>query len=339
MSLLLILWIPLCLILLWNELVAELDLALSPPFGGFGPGKEKIFASVSVCFLICSVVLYVADFRRKRLWIRSLLLVSLAVTYVGSVGMASAVRSYSSRLQGLDAGFNDFGGIRFEEYPNLDYEQVFSKKALKHLELKSFADLAVFAERRFSRFRPELQAAWGTGDNSYLRAFFYLNFVSSLWSYGNSVSPQLTGCVLINENTNLEPIPDEKITVRTYVDSDIGCCTDYAYMLYFLLRQAHLEARLVELPGHVLNEVKMNGRWMALDANLNVFYRQSWRETIRHGGKKIGIVVFPLLALNPAHQQSYRPLAGSFRQSMLARVAIGFHVPVSYSETLPDYFR
>jgi len=253
--------------------------------------------------------------------------------------MASAVRSYSSRLQGLDAGFNDFGGIRFEEYPNLDYEQVFSKKALKHLELKSFADLAVFAERRFSRFRPELQAAWGTGDNSYLRAFFYLNFVSSLWSYGNSVSPQLTGCVLINENTNLEPIPDEKITVRTYVDSDIGCCTDYAYMLHFLLRQAHLEARLVELPGHVLNEVKMNGRWMALDANLNVFYRQSWRETIRHGGKKIGIVVFPLLALNPAHQQSYRPLAGSFRQSMLARVAIGFHVPVSYSETLPDYFR
>jgi len=117
LSLLLILWIPLCLILLWNELVAELDLALLAPIGNFGPGKEKIFISVSVCFLICSVVLYVADFRRKRLWIRSLLLVSLAVTYVGSVGMASAVRSYSSRLQGLEAGFNDFRGIRFEEYP------------------------------------------------------------------------------------------------------------------------------------------------------------------------------------------------------------------------------
>jgi hypothetical protein len=82
-------------------------------------------------------------------------------------------------------------------------------------------------------------------------------------------------------------------------------------MLHFLLRQAHLEARLVELPGHVLNEVKING---------------------------IGFVVFPFLALNPAHQQSYRPLAGSFRQFMLARVAVGFHVPVSYSETFRTIF-
>jgi len=51
LSLLLILWIPLCLILLWNELAAELDLALLAPIGNFGPGKEKIFTSVSVCFL------------------------------------------------------------------------------------------------------------------------------------------------------------------------------------------------------------------------------------------------------------------------------------------------
>lgn len=96
---------------------------------------------------------------------------------------------------------------------------------------------------------------------------------------------------------------------------------------------------LVELPGHVLNEVKVDQKWMALDANLNVSYRQSWQETVRHGGKEIGVVMFPLLALNPAHKQSYRPLAGSFWQFMLTRVAMGFHPPVSYSENLPEYFR
>jgi hypothetical protein len=337
--LLLILWIPLCLILIWNELVAELDLAFLAPIGGFGPGKEKIFASVAACFLICSVALYVADLRRKRLWIRSLLLASLAVTYLGSVGMASAVRRYSSHLQGADAGFDDFGRIRFEEYPNLDYERVFSKKALKQLELKTFVDLSEFAERRFSRFRPELESAWGTGSESYLKVFFYLNFVSSLWSYGNPMSPRETGCVLINENTNFKPVPEEGITVRTYIESDIGCCTDYAYMLHFLLDRAHLEARLVELPGHVLNEVKVDGKWMALDANVNVFYRQSWKETVGRGGKEIGVVMFPLLAVNPTHKHGYRPLAGSFRQFMLARVAMGFHAPLSYSQTLPEYFR
>jgi hypothetical protein len=78
---------------------------------------------------------------------------------------------------------------------------------------------------------------------------------------------------------------------------------------------------------------------MALDANLNVFYRQSWQETVRHDGKEIGVVLFPLLALNPAHKQSYRPLAGSFRQFMLARVATGYHAPFSYAEALPEYFR
>jgi len=49
--------------------------------------------------------------------------------------------------------------------------------------------------------------------------------------------------------------------------------------------------------------------------------------------------LFPLLALNPAHRQSYRPLAGSFRQFMLARVATGYHAPFSYAEALPEYFR
>jgi len=113
----------------------------------------------------------------------------------------------------------------------------------------------------------------------------------------------------------------------------------YAYMLHFLLDRTYLEARLVELPGHVLNEVKVDGKWMAFDANVNVFYRQSWKETVGRGGKEIGVVMFPLLAVNPTHKHGYRPLAGSFRQFMLARVAMGFHAPLSYSQTLPKYFR
>ncbi len=337
--LLLILWIPLCLILILNQLVAELDLAFLAPIGGFGPGKERIFASLSVCFLICSIALYVNDLRRKRLWIRSLLLVSLAVTFLGSVGMASAVRRYSSYLRGSDPAFHVFEGIKIEEYPDLDYGRIFSKKSLKARKFTSFADLSEFAEKRFSKIRPELESAWGTENEGYLKAFFYLNFVSALWGYGNRISPQNTGCVLSNENTNFELIPEEEITVRTYIESDVGCCTDYAYMLHFLLGQAHFEARLVELPGHVLNEAKVNGRWMALDANINVFYRQSWRETVGGSGKDIGVVMFPLLSLNPNAKQNYRPLSGAFRQFMLGRLAMGYRAPFSYSESLPNYFR
>jgi hypothetical protein len=336
--LLLILWIPLCAILICNQLITGLNLAFLAPIG-FGPGKQKIFTSLSVSFLICSVLLYVSDLRRERLWTRSLLLVVLAVTYVGSVDVASAVEKYLARLAGSDPSFYDFGKIKFEEYPNLDYARVFSKKTLRSVQLSSFADLSRFAERRFSEYRPALESAWGVENELFLRPFFYLNFVASLWGYGNRAAPQETGCVLINEDTKFEPIPEPQISVRTYVESDIGCCTDYAYMLHFLLGQAHFESRLVELPGHVLNEVKVNGRWMALDANINVFYRQSWKETVSRSGNEIGVVMFPLLSLNPNARQDYRPLAGSFRQFMLARVTMGFHVPVHYSQSLPDYFR
>lgn len=337
--LLLILWIPLCLILVCGELAAKLDLAFLAPIGGFGPGKQRIFVSLSVCFLICSIVLYAVDFQRKRLLSRSLLLVSLAVTYIGTVGMASAVKRYSSYLEGSDPSFYVFERIRFEEYPNLDYERIFSKKALKSARFNNFADVSRLAEERFSRYRPELESAWGKENEVYLKPFFYLNFVSSLWSYGNRLSPRKTGCVLINENTNFEPVPIDKIDVRTYIESDIGCCTDYAYMLHFLLTRAHFESRLVELTGHVLNEVKLDGRWRALDANINVFYRQSWRETVRSSSKQIGVVTFPLLTLNPNPKQEYRPLSGSFRQFMLGRVAMGFQGPFRYSEDLPGYFR
>jgi hypothetical protein len=335
--LLLTLWVPLCLILIWNRLVAELDLTSLDPVGGFGPGKEKVFAGLSVCFLLCSVVLYVLDFQRRRRWVRSLLLVSLAVTYAGSVGMASAVRSYSSRNEG--PGFDGFAKIKFEEYPNLDYEKIFSKGAMKAAKLTNFVDLSAFAEKRFSRFRRTLEWAWGAENEPYLKPLFYLNFVSSLWSYGNRMSSEKAGCVLINENTNFGPIPEEGITVRTYVDSDIGCCTDYAYMLHFLLRRAHFESRLVLLPGHILNEVKVDGRWMALDANINVFYRQSWQETVSNNGRPIGVVLFPLRDSDPNAERAYRPLSGSFRQFMLARLAMGFDAPFSYSTDLPEYFQ
>jgi len=48
----------------------------------------------------------------------------------------------------------------------------------------------------------------------------------------------------------------------------------------------------------------------------NVFYRQSWQETMSNSGKEIGVVTFPLLALDPNAKRDYRPLSGSFRQDL-----------------------
>ena len=343
LSLLLILWVPFCLILICNQLAQELELRFLAPIGAFGPNKERLFSWLSMGLLALSVFFYAIDFRRKRLWIRSLVLVALAVIYVGAIESASAAKKYSMYLTGSDPSYfifrDGFGRMRFEEYPNLDYEQVFSRDTLNLSRVDSFIDLSRFAEKRFSELRPELELAWGTQNKVYLKPFFYLNFVSSLWSFGNRVFPQKTGCVLVNENTKFEPIPEERINVRTYIESGIGCCTDYAYMLHFLLDQAHFESRLVEIPGHELNEVKVNGKWMAMDANINVFYRQSWQETISNSGNEIGVVTFPLLGLDPNAKQGYRPLSGSFRQLMLGRLAMGLGAPVRYSKDLPQYFR
>lgn len=343
LSLLLILWVPFCLILICNQLAQELELRFLAPIGAFGPNKERLFNCLSIGFLALSMFFYAVDFHRKRLWIRSLLLVALAVTYLGTIESASAAKKYSTYLTGSDPNYfifrDGFGRMRFEEYPNLDYDQVFSKDTLRFSRVDTFIDLSRFAEERFSKLRPELESAWGAKNGTYLKPFFYLNFVSSLWSFGNRVSPEKTGCVLVNEKTNFEPIPEEKINVKTYIESAIGCCSDYAYMLHFLLSQAHFESRLVEIPGHVFNEVKLDGKWMALDANINVFYRQSWQETVSNSGKEIGVVTFPLLALNPNAKQSYRPLSGSFRQLMLGRLAMGLDAPVQYSQDLPEYFR
>lgn len=51
-----------------------------------------------------------------------------------------------------------------------------------------------------------------------------------------------------------------------------GFCDDQATMLVYLWRKLGFEARVVGLEGHVVAEVKTNGRWKMYDPNHQVYY-------------------------------------------------------------------
>lgn len=104
-----------------------------------------------------------------------------------------------------------------------------------------------------------------------------LQIVSGLWHYGNYKNPLAPGCVAINETL---ASPRTGLTVTDYLSSGIGCCTDYAAMLGAALQAEGLEHRIVELPTHVFNEVKIDGIWWTLDANINVAYKNSWDHVV-----------------------------------------------------------
>lgn len=57
-----------------------------------------------------------------------------------------------------------------------------------------------------------------------------------------------------------------------------GFCSQHALILDAVLRDANIESRIVGLEGHVLNESKVNGKWIAHDADYNVVYGRSIAE-------------------------------------------------------------
>jgi hypothetical protein len=124
---------------------------------------------------------------------------------------------------------------------------------------------------------------------------------------------------LCNEKNNWTA---SRPTMRAYLDSRIGCCTDYALMVKFLLDEEKIENRLTAIPGHVFNEVRLEGRWCIVDATTNMFLEQSWQELYeRKSEEPIKVYVFPHANMSGNFAYRYRPLAGQFRLLTLLRVA------------------
>ncbi|KQY35235.1 hypothetical protein ASD38_01280 [Caulobacter sp. Root487D2Y] len=198
-------------------------------------------------------------------------------------------------------------------------------------DIHSFTELADFVADKFTdAYAAETTHAFSTQES---RALYYMQWVSGLWSYGNLTDIYAPGAVQDNEITGA--IDPATMSVRTYLDSPIGCCTDYVTVLTFLLSQAGIETRVVGGVGHVLVEASLDGKWWTLDANVGIAYEASVDQIVDtsttvkaisfdHEGMQLGSSI-------------YREALVEFRQNILAYFDDGFFAD-GYRYNTVDFF-
>jgi hypothetical protein len=255
----------------------------------------------------------------------------------GAGGAATIVENvFSGQMLVLDGANASHLLSRYDS--RIDIIQIDSDVSREASEQGWRAGIGSFAE--FVDFVTARQETHGTItglSNEASKALFFMQWVSGLWAYGNPTRLDLPGCVVNNEITGVTD-PDD-VTVRTYLDSPIGCCTDYTVMITMLLMAAGIENRIISGAGHVMNEAKIDGVWWTLDANLNIAYRSSFDgvidttreiDAIRfdHEGMRLGSAIYS------------DNLAG-FYQTFLAQIEYGQfatpyrHDAYTYLSSLP----
>jgi hypothetical protein len=191
--------------------------------------------------------------------------------------------------------------------------------------VKSFQDLHACVAAEFRQRRNQLQEELGVEDENRLKTIFYMHFLTNLWSFGNKVATDKPGGVLINEENDWRP--PQKITAQTFVQARIGCCADIAYVLKVLLDREQIPNRLTEIPGHVFNEVKLDGKWWIADGSTNILVEGSWEELFHHAPDqetpRVRVLVFPDPRVGSAAGADYRPITAQLRVQMLLRMAAG----------------
>jgi hypothetical protein len=230
--------------------------------------------------------------------------------------------------------------LKIKNLPSIEYDSIFAKQHLLQADIKSFADFYRFAEKRFKSYWHYLETRWKIHDKKKLEAIFYMNMVSGMWGFGNRIDKEKKGCVRSNENNNWETIPIEKINVRTYIESEIGCCSDSAHLLSYLLEQAHIKQRLISFPGHVLNEAYLEDRWYTLDAHTNMMFHSSWQD-IQNYDKKSGeitVTIFPHHNLIFGKNSFYRENTGHFRIFLLLQAVYRVTGKLAYLR-LPSFLK
>lgn len=196
--------------------------------------------------------------------------------------------------------------------------EIFSKKHIDLIkdEINTFDDFYLYVKSRYQKHKVYLSRIWQVGPEKKLIAIFFMNTVSSLWAYGNKNLTKKPGCVSINEDNDFKEVKNP--TIKTYINSKIGCCTDYAFLLAFLLEKEKISNRKVSVQGHIFNEVLINGSWYVLDANTNLMFESSWQEIIhRKPNQIVKVKLFPHCNLINNGDDFYRPIVGKFILEMI----------------------
>lgn len=218
----------------------------------------------------------------------------------------------------------DLDELRIVERPATDSEDVFAVSRMRDASIESYADFSAFAESRYRTSRAWIAETWGLEQGSPARAFFFLNLVSHMWGYGNP-SPEHSakpGCVAQNETTDFRRI--DTPTIRTYIESEIGCSGDHAELLSFLLSSATVENRIVTVDEHHFVEALIESSWHILDATLNLAVEGTWQELLdrkRGTPQSVRVTLFPHHNMTDPSNPHYRPRMGAYRIAWLISLA------------------
>lgn len=291
-----------------------------------GTIKLRLLTGLGIFCAVTTIVWFAVQWGRgPGRAARAVIAVALLVPYGASTAMLHRPVAHAGAVKSL----------RIVEPPTVDYERIFAKQPLLQAHIGSYDDFYEYCHRRFQAYQSELSQRWRIEDQQKLEAIFYMNLVSRLWGYGNP-TPALRnrrGSVLSNENTGFREI--EHPTVRTYLESNIGCCTDYAFLLKELLDRAGIPNRRVTTAGHVFNEARFADGWATLDANTNMFFAGEWGAIQRrpHGSKgTVTVMVFPHQNCMDTGNPYYRPEIGQFRLRWLLCAAERTAPPTSYPD-------
>lgn len=214
--------------------------------------------------------------------------------------------------------------IAVVQLPTVDYGAIFSDAAINRTTVSTYEEFVAAVNANLARHEPTLRATWGITDGDTIKVLFYLNTVANLFSYGNA-NPRIGGgCAAKNELFGDAVRHETDLGIRYYLDTKIGCCTDFARLLKLLFDAAGLENNLALLKshGHIFNEVRLQGQWRALDANIGVIYDRRWNDIVSDQGP-FSVTVFPVRSMRRDDPGQYRPLLWQFRHKTLMVAATG----------------
>jgi hypothetical protein len=318
-----------------------------------GMAKRKPIYRLTVfrlasAWMIVGIAYYGLCFRKRRLrTLRTLALIGAGVYHAGLIVANERLIHEKILLRERETNevfeqqWPHFQRLKMIDCENARVNAFQARDEMRVKGITRFADFHQCVMEQYHRAEPRLKKCWSPvadDDVGKMKTLFIMNFVSGLWSFGNREAQTKQGCVFCNEQ-NQWKAPAESLA--TYLEAQIGCCTDFAYLTKSLLDHEKIENRLTEIPGHIFNEVKLGNRWRIVDATANLFVGCSWEELYEQDRQNDSVVVllFPHSNLADARSIQYRSVAGQFRAMTLARIANPpFRLRPSMHPELPRFF-
>ena len=199
--------------------------------------------------------------------------------------------------------------------------------------LESFEAFHSYLRRLYEEASPVISSNWGIGQRTAERAAFYSIAVGTLFAYGNKQRPDLSGCTTNNEIHG--GVIEYTQSQRQFLNSSIGCCNDYAYLMKILLDRDGIKNRMLVGAGHIWNEFTAAGHICNVDANTGLLIASSWADL--KDADRILVWEYPLAGAMPSAGERYRPVLGAFPAYMLAQISAG-GFPVEAWDKIPMEF-